>query len=363
VARLPVERKVAQLLMVGFDGKDATAPFFGTLARLDLGGVVIQSRNYAGTASLASLTNAVQNAVAGHTHEPPFVVAPQEGGEFSAFADLPPRPAAGELGSVSEAAAEARRAARALKAFGLNGVLAPDIDVGASAPDPLGPRAYSDDETEVRRYASAVVGTYRSARMLSVPSHFPGIGAAAQDTEDGPTEVGLGMDELERRDLAPFRAAIKAGAPAIMVGHAGYAPDSFVVPASLSHAIETNLLRGGLGFRGIAVTDDLQAGAITAGHSVPAAAVAAVQAGADMVFISGSEADWNAAYRALLDAVRARRIPLARLNSAVTRIITVKRELGLRVRRKPKPVVAVPVIPGTTVPAPVTPAPAAPTTP
>jgi beta-N-acetylhexosaminidase len=358
VAALPVERKVAQLLLVGFDGTDPTAPFFATLKRMDLGGVVVQQRNYAGAASLAALTNAVANAAAGRTHERPFVLAPQEGGEFSAFPDLPPARAAGDLGSVAEAADEARRTARALKRLGVNGVLAPDADVGASAPDPLGPRAYSDDEAEVSRYAAAVVSAYRSARMLAAPSHFPGIGAASQSTDEGPTSVGLDMTELQRRDLAPFRAAIKAGAQAVVVGHAAYAPDSFVVPASLSRTIETNVLRGGLGFRGIAITDDLQAGAITAGTPVPKAAVQAVQAGADMVWIGGPEADWMAAYQALLAAVRARRIPLLRLNSAVTRIITVKRELGLRNRRRPvaAPVVPVPVAPSATAPG----APAAP---
>lgn len=343
VATLPVERKVAQLMLVGFDGTDPTAPFFATLKRMDLGGVVLEQGNYAGPAALAALTNAVANAAAGRTHERPFVLAQQEGGEFSAFPDLPPARAAGDLGNVAEAAAEARRTARTLKRLGVNGVLAPDADVGASAPDPLGPRAYSDDEGEVGRYAAAVVSEYRGARMLSAPLHFPGIGAASQSTDDGPTSVGLDMTELQRRDLAPFRAAIKSGAQAVVVGHAAYAPDSFVVPASLSRTIETNLLRGGLGFRGVAITDDLQAGAITAGTPVAKAAVQAVLAGADMVWIGGPEADWMAAYRALLAAVRSRRIPLLRLNSAVTRIITVKRELGLRNRRKP--VVTPPIVP------------------
>jgi beta-N-acetylhexosaminidase len=149
---------------------------------------------------------------------------------------------------------------------------------------------------------------------------------------------------------------IKAGAPAVLVAHASYAPDSFVVPASLSREIETNLLRGGLGFRGIAITDDLDAGAIVAGNSVSKAAVEAVQAGADMVWISHPD-DWEPAYRALLAAVKARRISLVRLNAAVTRIVTVKRELGLRNRVKPKPVTPATTLgttPGTTTPAPTT---------
>lgn len=333
VASLPVERKVAQLLLVGFDGRDPSAPFFATLRRLDLGGVAIEKRNYSGAQSLATLTAAIGRAARGGAHEPPFVVAPQEGGQFSAFGDLPPFQAPGHYASLRDATSEAQQAARTLKRLGLNGVLAPDVDVGGSTPDPLGPRAYSDDPNDVRRYATAVVDVYRSAGMLTAPSHFPGIGAASDSTDQGPAEVGLSMHALSERDLRPFRAAIRAGTQAVLVGHASYAPDSFVVPGSLSHAIETNLLRGSLGFRGIAITDDLEAGAIVAGNTVAKAAVQAIQAGADMVWISGPESDWADAYSALLAAVRSHAIPLARLNDAVTRIVTVKGELGLRARR------------------------------
>jgi len=333
VARLPVERRVAQLLLVGFDGRDSSAPFLGTLRRMDLGGVAIQSQNYTGTSQLASLTKAIAGAASGRGHEPLLIVAPQEGGQFSAFPDLPPTAAAGDLSTPADAAAEARASARALKRLGLNGVLGPDIDVGASGPDPLGVRAFSSDPRDVTAYASATVSAYRGARMLAAPGHFPGIGAAAQSTDQQPTSVGLGIGDLEKRDLRPFRAAIGAGAPAVVLGHAAYQPDNFVVPGSLSHAIATNLLRGVLGYRGVAITDDLEAGAITSQMTVPDAAVRAIVAGADMVYISGPEADWQAAYRALVAAVRKGTISQLRLNTAVTRIVTIKRELGLRNRR------------------------------
>ena len=352
VARLPVERKVAQLMLVGFKGTDSTAPFLATLKRLELGGVALGRRNYIAREELAALTEALKNAAAGRDRQPPFIMAQQEGGEFSAFPDLPPGAAPGELGTPGDGAVAARLTARFLKRAGLNGVLAPTVDVGAGGGDSLGPRAFSDDPVDVSRYGAAVVSAFRGAGMLSAPGHFPGIGAAAQSTDEGPTSVGLDMGELGRRDLPPFRAVIKAGAPAVLVGHAGYAPDSFVVPASLSPEIETNLLRGGLGFRGIAITDDLDAGAIVAGNTVTRAAVDAVRAGADMVWISHPD-DWEPAYRALLEAVKTRRISPVRLNAAVTRIVTVKRELGLRNRAKPKPVT--PGVPGVATPTTTTP--------
>ena len=122
-----------------------------------------------------------------------------------------------------------------------------------------------------------------------------------------------------------------------MLSHAGYQPDDFVVPGSLSRAIATTLLRGRLGFRGIAITDDLEAGAITSQTRVPKAAVQAITAGADMVWISGPESDWIGAYNALLEAARKKRISRLRIDTAVTRIVTVKRELGLKNEKRTIP--------------------------
>jgi beta-N-acetylhexosaminidase len=331
VGKLPLERKIAQLLLVGFAGRTVKAPFYGTLGRMDLGGVAFDRDNYQSPNQISTLAAAVSNTTADpRTHTPPFIVAPQEGGDFSAFPNLPPFDNAADLHSTSLAAREARDSAKALTQVGFNGVLAPDLDVSASTDQPLAGRAFSDVPSKVASYAGATIGAYRSAHMLSAPGHFPGIGAAGQSTDNGPTEVGLGMKDLARRDLVPFRAAIRAGAPAVLLGHAGYQPDDFVVPASLSRAIATRLLRGQLGFKGVAITDDLEAGAITSQTTVPKAAVMAIEAGADMVWISSPESDWIAAYKALLAAVRAKRIPMLRIDTAVTRIVTAKRELGLK---------------------------------
>src|SRR5204862_532560 len=83
-------------------------------------------------------------------------------------------------------------------------VLAPDLDVSASTDQPLGGRAFSDSAKQVGRYATATVSAYRSEHMLSAPGHFPGLGAAAQSTDASPTEVGLSIKDLLRRDVVPF---------------------------------------------------------------------------------------------------------------------------------------------------------------
>jgi beta-N-acetylhexosaminidase len=144
------------------------------------------------------------------------------------------------------------------------------------------------------------------------------------------------MAQVSSNDLPPFRAAIRAGVPAVLLSLAAYATDDFVTPGALSHAIATDLLRGQLGFHGVAVTDDLAAGAITALMGIPQAAVQAVLAGADMVWISGPPSAQQQAYRAILAAAQKGKIPRARIDEAAVRILAVKGELGLASRPLPR---------------------------
>jgi beta-N-acetylhexosaminidase len=202
----------------------------------------------------------------------------------------------------------------------------------------LGARAFSDEPAEVSEFAKAGVAAFRRAKLLSAVEHFPGIGGATQHTDEGPAQVGLSLEELRKRDLVPFRAAIRAGAPAIVVGHGSYATDDFVLPATMSRALATDVLRGGLGFRGIAISDDLAAGAFVTTQPSPAkSAVEAIRAGIDMVWLSGPPALQAKVYRSIVAAIKRGTISRGRLDTAVTRIITVKRELGLRVRKRTPP--------------------------
>jgi beta-N-acetylhexosaminidase len=168
--------------------------------------------------------------------------------------------------------------------------------------------------------------------MLVTPKHFPGLGAASQPTEDGAANVGLSPQQLGARDLVPFKAAFDAGASGVMIGHGLYSTDEFVTPASQSSALVTGLLRNNLRFGGVAVSDDLESPAITSSYSVPDAAVAAIKAGVDMVWISGPSSDQSAAYLAVLNAARRHEIPAARIQTAVLRILQTKQYLGLIAR-------------------------------
>jgi beta-N-acetylhexosaminidase len=329
VRRLLLERKVAQLFLVGFEGTDLTADVYVRLRRLDYGGIVLDRVNYTDAQVLGQMASEAGVIAGQERHVPPWVMAPQEGGERNAFPHLPPADAPADIPSASVAGREAAEAGASLKALGINGLVAPVIDVGSGDAPALGARVYSDDPREVAAFADATVAAYTRAGIMTAPGHFPGLGAADQSTEEGPAQVGLSVSELSRRDLVPFRAAFDAGAQAVLLSSALYSIDDFTVPASLSRNVATGLLRGRLRFPGMAITDDLADPAITTVASVPEAAVRAIRAGADMLWISGPERDQQAAYVAVLRAVQRGRISRARLNEAVGRILQAKRRFGL----------------------------------
>jgi beta-N-acetylhexosaminidase len=324
--RLPVERKVAQLFAFGFEGTDASADIVDRLGGLGAGAVVVGPDNYADEAQLAALTGSLRAAA---RRLPPFVLTSQEGGELNSLPGLPPSSPPADIASAAQAGAEALASGRALRGLGVNGVLGPVVDVGPESGSALGARVYSDDPEEVAAYARRTVEAYRTARVFSSAAHLPGLGGADQATQEGPATVGLELEQLRERDLIPFEAAIAAGVPGVTLAHALYPFSDFTVPASLSRAVATGLLRDELGFEGVALTDDLADPAITTLYTVPDAAVEAVRAGADMIQVSGAPGEQQAAYVAVLQAVRSGRIPRARLDRAVGRILSVKRDYGL----------------------------------
>jgi beta-N-acetylhexosaminidase len=327
--QLPLERQAAQLFVFGFEGTDAGADIFPRLRRLDVGGILIGPRNYADPVQLDALAGEAMAVARRSNHLPPLVLASQHGGDLNSLPDLPPSQAPADTPSASAAAGGALDSARALRDLNVTGVLGPVLDVGLESGSPLGARVYSDDPEEVAAFAEASVDSYRRARVFSAAAHFPGLGGADQSTEEGPATVGLDLAELRERDLIPFKAAIDAGVPGVTLAHALYPVGDFTVPASLSHRIATGVLRDELGFEGVALTDDLADPAITTLYTVPDAAVEAVRAGADMLLVSGPPGDQQAAYVAVLRAARSGRIPRARLERAVGRILVAKRNYGL----------------------------------
>lgn len=260
----------------------------------------------------------------------PLIVALQEGGSYRAYPDLPPARRqldVGLTGDPAGAQAWSTESAAALKRAGFDLNLGPVADV-ATLDSPVADRAFSDDPELAAALAAAAVRGCRRAGLVCAVKHFPGLGAASDDTAVSPATVGLDDASLASRDLLPFRAAFEAGANATVLSLAFYAAYDPVTPAALSPAVATGLLRERLGFEGLAISDDLSSGAITAGVGAPDAAVQALAAGTDLVLVT-DPAQARAARAAISAAARDGSLSPARLDEAAARVLELKRRLGL----------------------------------
>lgn len=325
---LPVARAVAQLFVVGFAGTGPNAPIVGRLRERDWGGVVVGAANYQDPGQLRQLVDRIAAAARAARHTPPLLGARQAGDSASAFAGLAPASEA-QLGAGGHPAAvqdQAIQAARVLRALHLNMNLAPDGDLGYQG-TAIAARAFSADATIAARLTLAALRGYRQGGVIPVLGHFPGEGAASSDPQESAASVGLTSRELRARDEMPFAAAL-SDAPIMQMSDAVFAGLDGAQPATLSPAV-IGLLRDGLHYRGLVMSGDLSAATAATGGNVGQAAVSALQAGADLLYVSGGTADSEEAYGAVLGALRQGQLSERQLALAVARILALKRAYGL----------------------------------
>jgi beta-N-acetylhexosaminidase len=316
-------RQAARLFMVGFGGASPTNPFVAATRAQGWGAVILDRVNYTGPQQLQALTAALRKAAAdGHQPEP-LIAAAQLGGEDSAFPGLPPAPQSATAGTL-DAHRQARAAGRRLRELGVDVTLAPAADLADAAGAWAG-RGFADDPTVVSQDVVAAEQGYREAHIASVVGHFPGEGGASGDPVEGPATVGLTLDQLKARDVLPFMAVVST-APGIQVSSAMYAAWDGVTPATVLPAA-IGLLRGA-GFRGTVVSGDLQAVALVNGGTVADAAVDALKAGCDLLYVPGDQAAEARALRAVQAAIRTGAIPTARVTAALAHVQALRRAAG-----------------------------------
>jgi beta-N-acetylhexosaminidase len=327
-ARLPLAGQVAQLFVIGVDGTGASSPDVAAFANENWGGAALSRTNFVSDAQIGSLAAGIASLARNAGNVPPLIAAPQEGGPDTAFPDLPPagEAAIGARGDVATARAQALLAGRQLLALGVNMTFAPlaDVDVLGGA---LSGRLFSTSPHVVGRFATAAVSGYAAAGIISAAGHFPGAGAASADPDAMSATVGGSLQSLELRDLRPF-AAIASSVPVIMMSNAAYTAFDGVTPAGLVPEA-VRLLRNRYGFGGVVMTDDLDAAIQSTGGSAGQAAVSALQAGDDLLYITGTPGEQLSAFRAVLSAVQSGQISRDRIRDALLHVLTLKARYGV----------------------------------
>jgi beta-N-acetylhexosaminidase len=328
VASLPLRRQLGQLLVSSFDGPRVPPYIQRRLRAGETAGVILFGRNAASADGLRSLTRTLQRSAGGGA----LVAVDQEGGPIRSVAFAGPQAGQAAQGGAAEVQRSAAASGRELRALGVNVNLAPVADVPASPSTALAGRSFSGPTAEVAARVRASVRGSRSARVAATAKHFPGLGAAAANTDDARVTIGSPRARLDAVDLAPFRAAIAERVPLVMASHALYPAYDRERIASQSPALLGGLLRGRLRFRGVVITDSLEAQAVLDRSNVAVAARRSIEAGADLVLMTGS-ASWNDVFPALLREARHSPSLRRRVERSAARVLALKRGLGLRTRR------------------------------
>lgn len=341
IGAMTLEQKVAQLFIVTpealVEGVSQVTQA-GDMTREGVtahpvGGIVYFAQNLLDPEQTTTMLANVKQFYADAGNVAPFIAVDEEGGTVVRVADneafgaqdVGDASALGSAGDTEAAKRAAEQIADYLMPLGFNLDFAPVADVvDPLRSDTMGLRSLSSDAAVAADMVRAEVEGFRDKKMLCCAKHFPGIGAAAGDSHEGAITIEATNEELETVDLVPFRAAIEAGVPMIMVGHVSLpniVGDS--TPAPLSSAVVQGMLRDSLGYTGIIVTDSLSMGAIADYYTPAEAAVAALKAGCDIPLMPER---LDEAYQGVLSAVQVGELTEERLDESLTRILTAKQE-------------------------------------
>lgn len=248
---------------------------------------------------------------------------------------FPAAMAFGAAGDAKLARDLGRITAEEARAIGIQWNWFPVADVNSNPANPIiNTRSFSEDPVQVGQLVAAYIEGARSEGLLTTAKHFPGHGDTDTDSHLTLARVNASIDRLNEVELVPFRAAIAAGVDSVMLAHItapALEPDPDK-PASISYNVVTGLLKEKLGFKGLVITDALDMGALTRvfsgspSHVSASEAVAAIEAGNDMVIIPG---DLGGAYNGLLEAVRQGKITSQRIDASVLKILRAKASVGL----------------------------------
>jgi len=310
VDRLSLEQQVGTMVILRFAG--TTAPGYVRRALRDgrAAGVILFADNVVSPDQLRTLTRALHA---------PLVCVDQEGGEVRILPWAPPQGAAPDQAAAGTVQTDARAAGEALRSAGVTVTLAPVADVPTVGGAALAGRAFSSDPDAAAAAVTDSIRGWHEGGVATTVKHFPGLGGATVNTDDGPSEIARTRGELER-DLVPFRAAIAAGTEFVMAGHATYPALDGLHIASQSPAIIDGLLRRELGFDGVVMTDSLEAAAVQDVAGVEEAAVASAEAGVDVILTTG-RGSYIRVYRALLARAKADREFRARVRESAARVL------------------------------------------
>jgi beta-N-acetylhexosaminidase len=322
---------VGQKLIVSMTGTTPSVSLLARARRGEIGGVIVHRWNFSSSAQLRGIARTLQQAATAGGRPRLLIAVDQEGGSVKTIPWLPPSRAPGHVRSSADARADGRATGVALLGVGVNTDLAPVADVPATRASAVfrQGRIWSFDAHTTARLATAFALGLADAHVLATMKHFPGLGLATADTDRAIVRITAPRSRLEA-GLDPYRSAIAAHVPLIMLSNAVYDAYDRTNAAGWSRTIATGLLRQELGFQGVTITDSLDGAAHTRRITPNVLALAATKAGTDLLLLTGGEDATRSDYTSLLRAAQAGRLGRAGLERSYARILRLKAQLAAR---------------------------------
>jgi beta-N-acetylhexosaminidase len=329
-----------QRVIYSYGGLTPPAQLFRWIRAGQVAGVIFFGGNISSPSQLAGVVAELDRANASPRnplhHYPLLLMTDQEGGlvrRLPGAPELSEREIGGALHPAAAAKGAGRGAGRNLARVGLNVNLAPVLDV-YRAPgdfdDQFG-RSYSTSTRQVSRLGASFIAAQQATGVAATAKHFPGLGAAtkAQNTDAAPVTLNVTLHALRTKDEFPYQAAIAAGVKLVMVSWAPYSALAPKTPAGLSSAIVNGELRQRLGFKGVTITDALEAGALRSFGTTRRRATLAAKAGMDLILCSVQRPSQGQQARiALANGLTDGTLSPSVFNAALNRVIALRSSLG-----------------------------------
>jgi beta-N-acetylhexosaminidase len=319
VERLSLEQQVGRMVILRFAGTEAPEYVRRVLREGRAAGAILFRDNVTDPVQLRALTRSLRRAADGV-----LVCVDQEGGPIRTVPWAEPErapPAQEAFGAVRE---DSRAAGRELHELGINVTLGPVADVPTEG-SVMTNRAFTSDPAAAAAAVAESVAGWHEAGIATTVKHFPGLGAATVNTDEGSATVERTRRQ-QTQELAPFAYAIQQETEFVMASHAVYPALDGERIASQSPAVIERLLREELGFEGVVMTDSIEAEAVQAVTDVEEAAIASAEAGVDVILTTG-RGSYNRVYRALLARARRDAAFRERVRVSATRVLAAQSSL------------------------------------
>lgn len=333
--------RLGQLLIIGLEGPKLKKAEKKFIRDFNPSGVIYFKRNIVSHQQIARLTEVLTKQF----QTRPFIAIDQEGGRVARLKDPPFTVFPGNL-SLGNAYQKTKKTTfcdkqtlamiKELKTVGVNLNFTPVLDLLTNPKNPIiGSRSFGKSPKTVSVLGARTIRLYNKAKMISCAKHFPGHGETFTDSHKVLPRVSTPFSLLKKRELKPFAAAINARVPLIMTAHVIYQKWDSKNSATLSPKILEHL-RKHMHYKGVIVSDDLEMNAIALHHDLGQAAVATLNAGADLLLVCKSLSESKKVLRTVRKALQTGELSVKRIHEALTRIEKLKKTFLKRPFKMPR---------------------------